>query len=96
MIRVKRKKPYPRNNDVVEAVQEVLSEAILSPDMLPDKVRAKLEEKGFYAGLVSNKRVWSLYEKLVRGRVICDVLGVVQGLEGAENSRDKAGEGRRT
>ncbi|MEM4670688.1 MAG: hypothetical protein QW650_09265, partial [Thermofilum sp.] len=70
-----------RNSDIVEALKEVLSEVILSPDELPQRVRARLEEKGFYAGLVSNKRVWSLYEKLVREGRLPDSLGVVQGLE---------------
>jgi len=78
---VKVRKPYPRNSDIVEALKEVLSEVILSPDELPQRVRARLEEKGFYAGLVSNKRVWSLYEKLVREGRLPDSLGVVQGLE---------------
>ena len=78
---MKVRKPYPRNSDIVEALKEVLSEVILSPDELPQRVRARLEEKGFYAGLVSNKRVWSLYEKLVREGRLPDSLGVVQGLE---------------
>ncbi|MEM2274249.1 MAG: hypothetical protein QXD46_02660 [Thermofilum sp.] len=78
---VKVRKPYPRNSDIVEALKEVLSEVILSPDELPQRVRARLEEKGFYAGLVSDKRVWSLYEKLVREGRLPDSLGVVQGLE---------------
>ncbi|MEM4443796.1 MAG: hypothetical protein QXJ21_00390 [Thermofilum sp.] len=78
---MKGRKPYPRNSDIVEALKEVLSEVILSPDELPQRVRARLEEKGFYAGLVSNKRVWSLYEKLVREGRLPDSLGVVQGLE---------------
>ncbi len=78
---MKGRKPYPRNSDIVEALKEVLSEVILSPDELPQRVRARLEEKGFYAGLVSDKRVWSLYEKLVREGRLPDSLGVVQGLE---------------
>ncbi|MEM0376341.1 MAG: hypothetical protein QXI90_00990 [Thermofilum sp.] len=78
---MKGRKPYPRNSDIVGALKEVLSEVILSPDELPQRVRARLEEKGFYADLVSNKRVWSLYEKLVREGRLPDSLGVVQGLE---------------
>lgn len=76
-----RKKPYPRNEDIAEAIREVLGELILNPDVLPDRVRAKLEEKGFYAGLVTNKRVWSLYEKLVRSGAVPDLLEVLKTSE---------------
>lgn len=52
----------------------------LKPEDLPDRVRRVLEERGFYTGLVTDKRVWRIYETLVRRGRIYDVLGVVQEL----------------
>ena len=72
------KKPYPRNDDVAEAVLEAVSKPTLKPEELPDAVRRLLEERGFYAGLVTDKRVWRIYETLVRKGRLYDVLGVVQ------------------
>ncbi|ABL77972.1 histone acetyltransferase type B catalytic subunit [Thermofilum pendens] len=72
------KKPYPHNDDIVEAILEVLGKDFtVSPEEFPSRVKEKLEEKGFYAGLVSEKRVWSLYEKLVKSGRMPDYLGVV-------------------
>ena len=80
------KKPYPRNDDIAEAVLEVVGIPTLKPEDFPDRVRRVLEEKGFYTGLVTNKRVWRVYETLVRKGRIYDTLGVVQNLSesGAE------------
>ncbi len=76
---MKGKKPYPRNNDIADAILEVLSKKpYIHPDDLPDEVRAALEDKGFYAGLVSNKRIWRMYEKLVKSGKMYDVLMVMQ------------------
>jgi len=73
-----RKRPYPHDSDVAEAVMEVLAKKpYLHPDELVDEVRDRLEEKGFYAGLVTAKRVWRAYEKLVRSGRMYDVLLVV-------------------
>lgn len=74
------KKPYPRNDDIAEAILEVVGIPTLKPEDLPDRVRRVLEERGFYTGLVTDKRVWRIYETLVRRGRIYDVLGVVQGL----------------
>ncbi len=74
-----RKRPYPHEGDVREAVVEALGR-VLRPDDLPDAVRGVLEERGFYAGLVTDRRVWRAYEELVRAGRIPDVLGVVPDL----------------
>ena len=73
-----RKKPYPHNSDIEEAIKEVLADKPhIHPLDFPDEVRKKLEEKGFYVGLVSGKRIWRIYEELVKKRGYPDVLGVV-------------------
>ena len=74
------KKPYPRNDDIAEAILEVVGIPTLKPGDLPDRVRRVLEERGFYTGLVTDKRVWRIYETLVRRGRIYDVLEVVQEL----------------
>jgi len=75
-----RKKPYPKNSDIEKAIIQVLSSfPLLSPDDFPQKVRIQLKEKGFYSGLVTNTRVWRLYENLVRKGKIFDILMVVKG-----------------
>jgi hypothetical protein len=74
------KKPYPRNDDIAEAILEVVGIPTLKPEDLPDRVRRVLEERGFYTGLVTDKRVWRIYETLVRRGRIYDVLEVVQEL----------------
>ncbi|AKG39098.1 MAG: hypothetical protein ACP5II_04390 [Infirmifilum sp.] len=80
------KKPYPHNNDIRGAVLEVLAkDPLIKPDEFVERVRESLEEKGFYAGLVTPKRIWKIYEELVRSGEIYDYLGVVQGMS-SENS----------
>ena len=74
-----RKKPYPYNDDIAEAIKEAISkDPLMHPDELPDKVKEVLEEKGFYTGLVSAKRVWRIYESMVRRGEIFDVFMVVR------------------
>ncbi len=72
------KKPYPRNSDIGEAILRVLAEKpLIHPADLYGEVVAKLEEMGFYAGLVTEKRVWRVYEGMVKRREIYDILDVV-------------------
>ena len=73
-----KKRKYPSSRDITDAVIEASYMATgIDPDEFPDMVRRILEEKGFYTGLVNDKRIWRVYETLVRRRVIRDVLGVV-------------------
>ena len=77
-----RKKPYPHNRDIMEAIREALAlNPFVSPLDFPDLVRKVLEEKGFYTGLVSDKRIWRLYAEMVKKRMIYDYLGVTRGIE---------------
>lgn len=73
-----RKKPYPHNNDILNAMLRVFSrEPFVKPIDFPDKVREELEKEGFYVGLVSTKRIWRIYEEAVRRGFIYDYLNVV-------------------
>lgn len=76
------KRPYPHNTDIKNAILEVLArDPLVKPDEFVERVKKQLEEKGFYAGLVTPKRVWSVYEKAVREGDLFDYLGVVQRAE---------------
>ena len=73
------KKPYPRNEDVRRAIVEVLSRSPgIHPSELPQLVIDSLRGKGFFTGHLTVKRVWRLYEEMVREGRIPDILGVVQ------------------
>ena len=53
-----RKKPYPHNNDILNAMLRVFSkEPFIKPIDFPDKVREELEKEGFYVGLVTTRPV---------------------------------------
>ncbi len=73
----RKKKPYPSNSDLVEAIIEALSTFYGHPDNFPDHVIKVLRSKGFETRHVTLKRIWRTYEMLVRKRVIKDKLGVV-------------------
>lgn len=74
----KRKLRYPSNRDIAEAVRSV-SGSVGVPEDLFAAVREYLESRGFYTGLVSERRVWMVYEGLVRKKAIRDFLGVLEG-----------------
>jgi hypothetical protein len=74
------KKPYPHNGDILNAMVKLFSrEPFIKPLDFPDKVRAELEREGFYVGLVSDRRIWRIYEEVVRRGFLYDYLGVVVG-----------------
>ncbi len=74
-----RKKPYPRNSDIAEAIKEVMSRnPLIHPGDFVDYVKRLLEEKGFYTGLVTGKRIWRIYERMVKRGEIVDFLDVVK------------------
>ena len=74
-----RRRGYPHTSDVAEAIMDVLAdEAYVRPYQFYDKVKAKLEGKGFNTSYVTVKRVWRVYEDIARKGRIYDVLGVVE------------------
>jgi len=78
-----RKKPYPRDGDVAEAIKEVFSlYPLVKPENFAETVQHVLESHGFYTGLLTTKRIWRIYEKLVKRGEIFDYLMVVQESKG--------------
>ncbi len=78
--RVKKRlrKRFPSSRDIVYAVLEAIHRAYgIHPDEFPDLVYSILEGKGFSTKHVTVKRIWRVYEKLVRSHVAPDVLNVV-------------------
>jgi len=74
----RRKKPYPHDGDIAEALLRVLAEKpLIHPDDLVDEVKKALEEQGFYAGLVNARRIWRIYRRLVERGRMPDVLMVM-------------------
>jgi len=74
-----KKKPYPRNEDIAEAILEVLWKLpLIKPVDFYDLVISALKEKGFYTGLVNRKRVWKVYERMIRTGRIPDYLMVTK------------------
>ncbi|RLF19777.1 MAG: hypothetical protein DRZ82_04545 [Thermoprotei archaeon] len=79
---MRRKKPYPHNSDIADTIMYVLfNEPWIHPDELTERVREELERRGFYPGLVSDKRIWRIYEELVRKGRMYDILQVVKKRE---------------
>lgn len=69
---------YPSNRDIAEAVIEAARSSSIRPEDFVDIVLSILEERGFSTRFVNEKRVWRIYENLVRRRIIRDTLGVVE------------------
>jgi|FaiFalDrversion2_1042247.scaffolds.fasta_scaffold95074_1 hypothetical protein len=72
------KKGYPRNEDVREAIIEALSKFFDHPSLFPYAVYEILESKGFNTKYLSYKRIWRLYEEMVKKGKIYDVLNVIK------------------
>jgi len=75
--RRKRRLPYPTKRDISDAVIEAVKMFHGHPDEFPDLVMEILEERGFYTGFVTIRRIWRIYEELVRKRIIGDYLDVL-------------------
>ncbi|MCE4628124.1 MAG: hypothetical protein F7C34_03125 [Desulfurococcales archaeon] len=74
----KKKVKLPSSRDLAEVVIEAALQARgVDPAEFPEIVIRLLEERGFYTKYVNEKRIWRIYENLVRRRVIPDTLGVV-------------------
>jgi hypothetical protein len=76
---MKRRRGYPHTSDIAEAIMDVFAdEAYVRPDQFYDKVKARLENRGFNTSYMTVKKVWRVYEEMVRKGRIYDVLGVVE------------------
>jgi hypothetical protein len=75
----KRKKGYPHNSDIMKVIMEISNKEIfIKPEDFYDKIRAKLEEKGFKTSFLTTKRVWRIYEEMVKKKIIYDFLEVMK------------------
>ncbi|RUM47333.1 MAG: hypothetical protein DSY37_02790 [Hyperthermus sp.] len=74
----RRRRPYPTGRELAEAIVEVSQAYNGHPDDFPQAVIEYLEGEGFDTRHVTVKRIWRIYESLVRRRVMADRLGVVQ------------------
>lgn len=68
------KRRYPSNKDIVEVIKRLAGYVYVDPEEFPNLVREELEKEGFYTGLVTDERIWRLYETLVRSKAISDFL----------------------
>ena len=75
----KKKLRYPSSRDVYETVKETVHSISpeLNPVEFPEVVREILKSRGFYTGLITDKRIWRAYRILVAKKSIPDVLGVL-------------------
>ncbi len=71
------KQRYPSNSDIAEAIKRLSGFALVNPEEFPERVREALEREGFYTGLVTDERVWRIYESMVRRGALRDFLGVM-------------------
>jgi hypothetical protein len=73
------RRKYPYNKDLVNAIRSVVYECFLiEPQMFYEAVINKLSKQGFDTRYVTVKRIWRIYEEMVRRKVISDVLSVVE------------------
>lgn len=79
MGRRKRRRPkYPSNKDISEAIIRALNHPIIDPQNFYETVLAELRGKGLYPGLVTPKRVWRIYEEMVKRKILYDIFNVVK------------------
>jgi len=71
------KKKYPRNEDIREAIRKSLF-YIGHPHDFPDHIMQTLVDEGFDISFLNRRRVWRLYEEMVKKKQIEDFLDVVQ------------------
>lgn len=67
----------PARSDIMRAVAEVATTSFIRPEDFPDLVRERLENEGFDASHLSDKRVWATYEEMVRRGKLRDYLRVI-------------------
>ena len=75
----KKKLRYPPSNVIYDVVKEVaMRSQDLDPQDFPEAVRQRLSELGYYPGLVSDRRIWDAYQRLVLRRIIPDTFGLIK------------------
>ncbi len=75
----KRKKGYPHNSDIMEVIMEISNKEIfIKPEDFYNKVKTKLEDKGFKTSFLTIKRVWRIYEEMIKKKMIYDFLEVMK------------------
>lgn len=75
----KRKKGYPHNSDITEVIMEISNKEIfIKPEDFYNKVKTKLEDKGFKTSFLTIKRVWRIYEEMIKKKMIYDFLEVMK------------------
>ena len=72
-----KRKPYPTSRELASVIMYAVAAFEGHPNDFPDYVYRLLEQKGYSTRFVTVKRIWAMYEKLVRKKVISDRLGVV-------------------
>ncbi|MCE4603829.1 MAG: hypothetical protein F7B20_02545 [Aeropyrum sp.] len=60
------KKKYPTNRDIAETIKSLSNLAKADPASFPGMVREALENQGFYTALVTDERIWRIYEEMAR------------------------------
>ena len=73
----RRYKPYPTSRELASVIIDAVATFEGHPNDFPDYVYELLEQKGYSTRFVTVKRIWTMYERLVRKKIISDRLGVV-------------------
>ncbi len=70
---------HPHNKDVMNAIRSIIHGCFLvEPQVFYEVVIDKLSKEGFNIKHITVKRVWRVYEEMVRKKIIDDVLSVVK------------------
>jgi len=57
---------YPLHEDIKEAIREALAKGDYLPFKLCEEVSIILKRKGFYTGHINVKKVWKLYQEVIK------------------------------
>ncbi|MEM1545274.1 MAG: hypothetical protein QXY40_01360 [Candidatus Methanomethylicia archaeon] len=73
------KRKYPYGKDLMNAIRSVIYEYFLvDPQTFYETVIDKLSKEGFNTKHITVKRVWRIYEEMVKKKMIDDALSVVK------------------
>lgn len=72
-------KGYPRNSDIRETIYKAFRKGLVwKPDQLYTAIISELKAKGMKTNYVTEKRIWRIYEMMVRKKWMPDWLNVVK------------------